>query len=157
MLVPVQYQRSWPLADFAATTSASFRMKFSTSAPFAAALKADVLARWPGGLIEYYGMTEGGGTGVLFAHEHPDKLHTVGARPGPRHPLIDEDGTRAARGRRGEVVGASRAMMTGYHNRPERPPSANGSTRAASASSAPATSAASTTTASSCCSIAART
>ena len=46
-------------------------MKFCTSAPFAAALKADVLARWPGGLIEYYGMTEGGGSCILHAHLHP--------------------------------------------------------------------------------------
>ena len=68
-------------------------MKFCTSAPFAAALKADVLARWPGGLVEYYGMTEGGGTCALLAHEHPDKLHTVG-QPLPGHDirLIDEDG-----------------------------------------------------------------
>ena len=36
-------------------------MKFSTSAPFSAELKRDVLKRWPGGLIEIYGMTEGGG------------------------------------------------------------------------------------------------
>ena len=43
-------------------------MKFCTSAPFAAALKADVLARWPGGLVEFYGMTEGGGTCILEAH-----------------------------------------------------------------------------------------
>ena len=58
-------------------------MKFCTSAPFGAALKADVLARWPGGLIEFYGMTEGGGTCILDAHEFPDKLHTVG-QPAPR-------------------------------------------------------------------------
>ena len=57
-------------------------MKFCTSAPFSAALKADVLARWPGGLVEFYGMTEGGGTCILEAHLHPDKLHTVG-RPAP--------------------------------------------------------------------------
>ena len=61
-------------------------MKFCTSAPFAAALKADVLERWPGGLIEYYGMTEGGGTCILEAHVHPDKLHTVGQPAGARHP-----------------------------------------------------------------------
>ena len=79
-------------------------MKFSTSAPFAADLKADILKRWPGGLVEYYGMTEGGGTCVLAAHEHPDKLHTVG-QPAPGHDirLIDEDGkeVRAGRDRRG--------------------------------------------------------
>ncbi len=72
-------------------------MKFCTCAPFSAELKADVLTRWPGGLIEYYGMTEGGGTCVLIAHEHPDKLHTVG-RPLPGHDirLIDEDGNEVA-------------------------------------------------------------
>jgi long-chain acyl-CoA synthetase len=43
-------------------------MKFSTSAPFNAALKAEVLKRWPGGLVEFYGLTEGGGTFILEAH-----------------------------------------------------------------------------------------
>jgi long-chain acyl-CoA synthetase len=47
--------------DFGKFDLSSFVMKFCTSAPFSAALKADILARWPGGLIEYYGMTEGGG------------------------------------------------------------------------------------------------
>ena len=65
MLVPVQYARLMALPDFDAFDLSSFRMKFSTSAPFAAALKRDVLTRWPGGLVEYYGMTEGGGTCML--------------------------------------------------------------------------------------------
>jgi long-chain acyl-CoA synthetase len=71
----------------------SLRMKFCTSAPFHAPLKADMLERWPGGLVEYYGMTEGGGTCILEAHNFPDKLHTVG-RPAEGHDmrLIDEDG-----------------------------------------------------------------
>jgi len=94
-------------------------MKFSTSAPFAAWLKADVLKRWPGGLVEYFGMTEGGGTFILAAHEHPDKLHTVG-RPAPGHDirLIDEDGKEVPAGQIGEIVGHSPAMMNGYHNQP---------------------------------------
>jgi long-chain acyl-CoA synthetase len=68
-------------------------MKFCTSAPFHAELKADVLARWPGGLVEYYGMTEGGGTCMLQCPPAPDKLHTVG-QPAEGHDirLIDEDG-----------------------------------------------------------------
>ena len=78
MLVPVQYRRLMALPEFDTFDLSSFRMKLSTSAPFAAELKADILRRWPGGLTEYYGMTEGGGTFILAAHEHPDKLHTVG-------------------------------------------------------------------------------
>jgi len=121
MLVPVQYRRIMALPEFDRFDLSAFRMKFSTSAPFAAELKADVLRRWPGGLIEYYGMTEGGGSFVLVAHEHPDKLHTVG-QPAPEHDirLIDEDGKEVAAGEIGEVVGRSNAMMNGYHNQPEK-------------------------------------
>ncbi|MGJ7510339.1 AMP-binding protein [Variovorax sp. GT1P44] len=121
MLVPVQYQRLMGHPDFGAHDLSSFRFKFSTSAPFNAALKAEVLARWPGGLIEFYGMTEGGGTCILEAHLHPDKLHTVG-RPaeGSDIRLIDESGREVARGEAGEVVGHSAGMMVGYHRQPEK-------------------------------------
>ena len=121
MLVPVQYRRLMEHAGFDRYDLSSFRMKFATSAPFPAALKADVLKRWPGGLIEYFGMTEGGGALVLAAHEHPDKLHTVG-RPAPGHDvrLIDEEGREVPVGEAGEVVGHSPAMMIGYHNQPAK-------------------------------------
>jgi acyl-CoA synthetase (AMP-forming)/AMP-acid ligase II len=99
----------------------SFVMKFCTSAPFAAALKVDIVKRWPGGLIEYYGMTEGGGTCTLSAHEFPHKLHTVG-KPAEGHDirLIDEEGHEVPRGELGEVVGRSVSMMTAYHQQPAR-------------------------------------
>ena len=76
------------------------------------------MKRWPGALVEYYGMTEGGASCGLAAHEHPDKLHTVG-RPLPGHEmkLIDDDGREVAPGETGEVVGRSPAMMNGYHGR----------------------------------------
>ncbi|WP_374577323.1 class I adenylate-forming enzyme family protein [Phenylobacterium sp.] len=119
MLVPVQYRRIMERADFDSYDLSSFKMKFSTSAPFSPEIKADVLKRWPGGLIEYYGMTEGGGSCGLVAHEYPDKLHTVG-KPLPGHDirLIGEDGVEVPQGEIGEVVGRSGAMMVGYHNQP---------------------------------------
>ncbi len=119
MLVPVQYQRIMALPDFDRHDLKSFHMKFCTSAPFNAALKADVLKRWPGGLVEFYGMTEGGGTCILNAHEFPGKLHTVG-RPAEGHDirLIDEQGVEVPPGEAGEVVGHSRGMMLGYHGQP---------------------------------------
>ena len=121
MLVPVQYRRIMALPDFDRHDLRSFHMKFCTSAPFDAALKADVLKRWPGGLVEFYGMTEGGGSCILNAHEFPDKLHTVG-RPAEGHDirLIDEQGHEVAPGEAGEVVGHSRGMMLGYHGQPEK-------------------------------------
>ncbi len=120
MLVPVQYQRIMALPEFDDYDFSSFRLKTCTSAPFAAALKADVVERWPGMLIEYYGMTEGGGTCILNCNAHPDKLHTVGP-PAPGHDvrLIDDDGREVAQGETGEVVGRSSAMMNGYHGRAE--------------------------------------
>jgi long-chain acyl-CoA synthetase len=121
MLVPVQYQRLMALPGFERHDLSSFVNKFCTSAPFGAALKADVLARWPGGLVEFYGMTEGGGTCILAAHEHPDKLHTVGC-PAEGHDirLIDDDGRELPAGATGEVVGHSPGMMLGYHRQPQK-------------------------------------
>lgn len=121
MLVPVQYSRLMAREDFDSYDLSSFIMKFCTSAPFSAALKADILKRWPGGLVEYFGMTEGGGTCVLVAHAFPDKLHTVGT-PAPGHDIrvIDEDGRELPRGEIGELVGRSELMMNGYHNRREQ-------------------------------------
>ncbi|MDV3456430.1 class I adenylate-forming enzyme family protein [Sphingomonas sp. HF-S4] len=120
MLVPVQYQRIMADPEFDRFDLSSFTLKTCTSAPFSAALKADVLARWPGLLVEYYGMTEGGGTTILVCNAHPDKLHTVG-KPleGQDIRLIDDEGHEVPQGEVGEVVGRSAAMMTGYHGRAE--------------------------------------
>jgi acyl-CoA synthetase (AMP-forming)/AMP-acid ligase II len=118
MLVPVQYQRLMAIADFDRFDLSCFRLKTCTSAPFSAALKAEILKRWPGLLIEYYGMTEGGGTCMLNCSEHPSKLATVGrAVEGHDIRLIDDDGHEVSQGEMGEVVGRSPAMMTGYHGR----------------------------------------
>ena len=121
MLVPVQYQRVMAHPDFDRYDLSSFKAKSCTSAPFAAALKADIVRRWPGTLTEYYGMTEGGGTCELNADQYPDKLHTVG-RPAAGHDLrlIDAEGREVAQGEIGEVVGHSPAMMTGYFRDPAR-------------------------------------
>ncbi len=121
MLVPVQYHRIMARPDFDSYDLSRFRQKLSTSAPFSAALKADVLKRWPGGLTEYYGMTEGGGTCSLEAHTYPDKLHTVG-KPLPGHDirLIDESGKEVPQGEIGEVVGHSGQIMKGYYKRPDK-------------------------------------
>jgi len=121
MLVPVQYQRLLAHADFGNYDLSSFIVKFCTSAPFAAELKADVLKRWPGGLVEIYGMTEGGVVCMLQAHHHPHKLHTVG-QPVTGHELIvlDEEDNRLPAGSKGVLTGRSPTMMSGYKNQPEK-------------------------------------
>ena len=121
MLVPVQYRRLMQFEHFDDYDLSSLRMKYCTSAPFPADLKAEVLARMPGGLIEIYGMTEGGVACIFPVHEHPDKLHTVG-RPAPGHFLkvLDENGNEVPPGVAGELVGKSPTMMLGYKNQPEK-------------------------------------
>jgi acyl-CoA synthetase (AMP-forming)/AMP-acid ligase II len=120
MLVPVQCRRLLDHPDFGRTDLGAFTLKTVTSAPFAAELKAEMARRWPGALVEYYGMTEGGCTFGLDADLHPDKLHTVGKPlPGGEARLIDEDGREVGPGETGEVVGRSGSMMIGYHGRPD--------------------------------------
>ncbi len=121
VLVPVQYQRLLEEEHFADFDLSSFRMKFSTGAPFGAALKERILQRWPGGLIEIYGMTEGGGACMLEAHRHRSKLHTVGT-PMPRNDIrvVDASDREVAPGEAGEIVGNSAAMMTCYLNQPAK-------------------------------------
>lgn len=120
MLVPVQYRRLLDAPCFDDFDLSALRLKYCTSAPFPADLKRRVLQRMPGALIEIYGMTEGGVTCLLPAHEFPDKLHTVG-RPAPGHALkvIGEDDEVLGAGEAGQLVGRSGAMMIGYRNRPD--------------------------------------
>ena len=121
MLVPVQYQRLLSHPDFDADDLSTLQVKFCTSAPFSAELKAEALNRFPGGLIEIYGMTEGGVVCMLMAHKNPDKLHTVG-QPIAGHELIvlgDNDEILPP-GEKGVLTGRSPTMMSGYKNQPEK-------------------------------------
>jgi acyl-CoA synthetase (AMP-forming)/AMP-acid ligase II len=119
MLVPVQYRRLMQFARFDDYDLSSMKLKYCTSAPFPAELKAEVLRRMPGGLIEIYSMTEGGVVCLLVAHEHPDKLHTVGRpAPGSLMKVLDEAGNEVPPGVAGELIGKSPTMMLGYKNQP---------------------------------------
>lgn len=120
-LVPTQYQRIMALPNFASFDLGSVLMKFCASAPFPAPLKADVVKRFPGELIEIYGMTEGGGMTMLDARKRQDELGTVG-QPVPGHDfrILDESGRELPPGSAGEVAGRSNDMMSGYHNQPEK-------------------------------------
>jgi len=121
MLVPIQYQRLMDFDRFDDYDLSSLVYKNCTSAPFSAELKAEVVRRMPGALVEIYSMTEGGVVCLLLAHLHPDKLHTVGvAWEGSEVITIDENLKRLPTGEMGELVGRSRTMMSGYKNQPEK-------------------------------------
>jgi acyl-CoA synthetase (AMP-forming)/AMP-acid ligase II len=121
MLVPVQYQRILAHPDFDKYDLTSFKAKLSTSAPLRAYIKADALKRWPGRLIEIYGLTEGGGSCTLEANLHPDKLHTVG-KPGLGSEVVvlDEQGKVLPHGEVGELAGRGQVMMKGYYKQADK-------------------------------------
>ena len=121
MLVPVQYQRLMDHPGFDNYDLQSLLLKYCTSAPFSAELKAEVLRRMPGGLIEIYSMTEGGVVCLLAAHEFPGKLHTVGRpAPGSELKVLDDDDREVPPGTPGNLIGRSHTMMSGYQNQPDK-------------------------------------
>ncbi len=121
MLVPVQYQRILAHPDFDKYDLSSFRMKLSTSAPLRLETKQQIATRWPGGMVEVYGLTEGGGSCMLDVVASPTKLHTVGQPAyGTEIKILDEKGNEVSRGEVGELAGRSYTMMSGYYKQPDK-------------------------------------
>ncbi len=120
ILVPVQYDRIMQLTSFDDFDLSSMRIKFSTSAPLRKALKADIIERFPGELIEFYGMTEGGASTIFVGSVaiKKGKLDSVGPPiTGHKLKVIDDQGNELPQGEIGEIVGRSQVMSDGYHNR----------------------------------------
>ena len=121
MLVPVQYQRILAHPGFDSYDLTAFKCKLSTSAPLRAHIKADAVKRWPGRLIEIYGLTEGGGSCTLEANLFPDKLHTVGKPSlGSEIVVLDEQGRVLPQGEVGELAGRAQIMMKGYYKQDDK-------------------------------------
>jgi acyl-CoA synthetase (AMP-forming)/AMP-acid ligase II len=115
MLVPVQYQRILDSQSFERRDLSAFRMKQCTGATLSAAVKRAAVERWPGRFFEIYGLTEGGCTCILDVSGFPHKAHTVGKpAAGNDIRIIDEEGRFLPAGMRGEIVGRSATMMSGY-------------------------------------------
>ena len=121
VLVPVQYQRILAEPDFDRFDLTSFRFKMVTSAPIRAQAKREIVDRWPGPLLEMYGLTEGGGLCTLDVGANPGKLDTVGKPAwGCDMRILDDRGVELPPGQVGEIVGRGPVMMSGYHNQPDR-------------------------------------
>ena len=121
VLVPVQFARILAHADFDKTDLSSFRNKLCSSSHLRQELKRDIAARWPGGMQDNYGLTEGGVSCVLDVIAHPHKLHTVGKPPlGVDVRIIDEQGRELPKGQPGEIVGYGISMMVGYYKQPQK-------------------------------------
>ncbi|MEO1990273.1 MAG: AMP-binding protein [Martelella sp.] len=120
MLVPVQYQRILAADSFGQRDLSAFKVKQSTGAPLPAAAKRALIDTWPGDFFEVYGLTEGGCTAILDAARYPEKAHTVGKpAAGNTIRIIDDNGNDVKQGERGEIIGRSAMMMSGYFRNDE--------------------------------------
>jgi acyl-CoA synthetase (AMP-forming)/AMP-acid ligase II len=118
LLVPVQYERLMAQVNFDEFDLSSIQFKFGGSAPMTLAAKQELAARFPGEMLEFYSLTEGGVTTALWINQSPDKLASVGqASNGCVLKIIDEDGKELPSGEIGEIVGRSAVHMEGYLNR----------------------------------------
>jgi acyl-CoA synthetase (AMP-forming)/AMP-acid ligase II len=119
-IVPTQVQRLLESPRFNSDGLSASRLVYVAGSLFRRELKDDLLARWPGTLLEVYGLTEGAPVTALPIREFPHKIGSVG-RPigGCEIHIIDDEGRVQPNGSLGEIVGRSGMMMHGYHNRPE--------------------------------------
>jgi acyl-CoA synthetase (AMP-forming)/AMP-acid ligase II len=87
--------------------------------PLHASLKQEVFRRFPCGVIELYGLTEGVIT-TLDPEDAEGRWASVG-KPllGTDLRIIDDSGRALPAGTCGEIVGRGRITMPGYYNRPE--------------------------------------
>jgi acyl-CoA synthetase (AMP-forming)/AMP-acid ligase II len=119
-VVPVQIERLLGHPDFDRSVAHGPMLKYAAGSPMRQSTKAETLRRWPGPLVEVYGMTEGGAVTALFAHEHPNKLGSVGRVVGGGEiVIVGDDGQVLAPGQVGEIVGRAGPAMSGYHKRPD--------------------------------------
>jgi acyl-CoA synthetase (AMP-forming)/AMP-acid ligase II len=116
-MVPTMVQRLLEASGFDTTDLRRTRLKYVAGSHLRSDLKHALLSRWPGSLLEVYGMTEGAPATCLLADQHPDKLDSVGQPvAGCEIRIIDDDGHELSAGDVGEIVGRSGSMMLGYNN-----------------------------------------
>jgi acyl-CoA synthetase (AMP-forming)/AMP-acid ligase II len=97
----------------------SLEMLHNIGAPLHIEYKKRINALLPGRFYELYGLTEGLMT-VLDKHDAVRKEGSVGCPPPfMQIRIVREDGTDAAPGEVGEIVGRSPCLMPGYYKRPE--------------------------------------
>ena len=119
MLVPAQIIQILDSPAFDAARLASLECVLSLGAPLLQEWKDRLNAALPGRFYELYGLTEGFVT-ILDRDDAVRKSGSVGAPPAfYSMRILREDGTEAAPGEIGEIVGRGPILMTGYYKRPD--------------------------------------
>jgi acyl-CoA synthetase (AMP-forming)/AMP-acid ligase II len=119
MMVPAQIVALLDSPAFTPEKLASLQMILSLGAPLHQEQKERLNRLLPGRFYELYGLTEGFVT-VLDVRDSVRKAGSVGVPP-PFFSMriVREDGTDAAAGEIGEIIGRGPILMSGYHNRPD--------------------------------------
>jgi acyl-CoA synthetase (AMP-forming)/AMP-acid ligase II len=119
MLVPAQIVAILGARGFDPKRLASLECILSLGAPLLQQDKDRLNRELPGRLYELYGLTEGFVT-ILDRSDAVRKGGSVGVPPACFHMRIERpDGTEAAVGEPGEIVGRGPMLMTGYYKRPD--------------------------------------
>lgn len=119
MLVPSQIIAVLDAPNFAPEKLASVEMLLSLGAPLHVEHKNRLEAALPGRFHELYGLTEGFVT-ILDKTDAQRKRGSVGVPPAfSEMRIVREDGSDAAPGEVGEIVGRSPLLMPGYYRRPD--------------------------------------
>lgn len=117
-LVPVQLRRILASPQFDRDALDSLQLTIMSGSPCPLPLKLELAERWPGDLIENYGLSEGGVLTQISISREPHKLASVGRLlPGFEMIILDEADQPAAPGAEGEIVGRSPFVMRGYYGR----------------------------------------
>ncbi|MBM3392535.1 MAG: AMP-binding protein [Betaproteobacteria bacterium] len=119
MLVPAQVVALLNDPAYAPVKLASLRCLVSLGAPLMQECKDRLNRDLPGRFHELYGLTEGFVT-ILDRNDAVRKAGSVGVPMPFNHiRIVREDGTDAATGETGEIVGRGPMLMTGYYKRPD--------------------------------------
>jgi acyl-CoA synthetase (AMP-forming)/AMP-acid ligase II len=116
-LVPLQYRLLVECPELASFDVSSLQVFGVAGAVMAAGLKERVISWVDCALVEAYGLTEGFAT-ILSDQDGRRKPTSVGRpMPGSDLKILTDDGTEAATGEPGEIVGLSSLTMDYYFNR----------------------------------------
>ncbi|HZE70990.1 MAG TPA: AMP-binding protein [Pyrinomonadaceae bacterium] len=118
-MVPSQIVAMINASNFCAEALDSLEMIGTVGAPLHLEHKEKLNRVLPGRFYELYGLTEGFVT-ILDKNDYDAKANSVGAPP-PffEMRIIKDDGSDAATGEVGEIVGRGPILMPGYYKRPD--------------------------------------
>ncbi len=119
--VPAQIRKLVKDPAFGTARNGCEALKFSAGSPLSIDMKKEVIERWPGGLADVYGMTEGAPSAILFVEDHLDKIESVGSVFGMDAIVlaIDEEGQKLPTSQVGEIGGRNSMMTEGYLKKTE--------------------------------------